>query len=202
MARQEAFWNAVYAGGDRERSWYQEVAETSLDLIASFSRTDAPVVDVGGGASTLVDGLLDAGYSDVTVLDIAESALAIAQRRLGSDADRVTWLREDMMTWRPERRFAVWHDRAVLHFLTAEEELDTYRGHLLNAVDTGGRAVIGTFGPEGPDMCSGLPVRRYDVRSIAELLGPTFVIESVRTAQHVTPGGADQQFLWTVAQRR
>lgn len=202
MARQEEFWNSVYAGGDRERSWYQEVAETSLDLIAGFSAPDDPVVDVGGGASTLVDGLLQAGYSDVTVLDIAEAALAIAQTRLGPDAERVTWLREDMMTWKPERRFRVWHDRAVLHFLTEESEQATYRRHLLGAVAPGGRAVIGTFGPEGPARCSGLPVRRYDVRSISDLLGPDFVIESVRTAMHATPAGGDQQFLWTVARLR
>src|SRR5262249_32895218 len=137
---------------------------------------NSAIVDVGGGASTLVDHLLHEGYRDLTVLDIARKALEQAQARLGADADRITWAVGDVTTWRPARQFELWHDRAVLHFLTSSGEQSAYADTLRSALMSGGWAIIGGFAPGGPLRCSGRPVVRHDAASLAGVLGESFVL--------------------------
>jgi trans-aconitate methyltransferase len=159
------------------------------------------VVDVGGGASTLVDDLLAAGYLDITVLDIAATGMDIAKKRLGKHHVEVKWIVEDLLDWQPDRRYALWHDRAVLHFLTERGDQEQYRAKLLAATDPGSVAVIGVFGPDGPTSCSGLPTTRYDSQRLRDFLGEDFVVAESQLRDHVTPAQATQQFLWSVATR-
>ena len=192
-------WESVYGARPfTDVSWYQARPETSLAFIeASGVAVDAPVVDVGGGASTLVDCLLERGFTDLTVVDIAAAALDQARMRLGARADDIDWQVADVLEFRPPRRFALWHDRAVLHFLTAAADRDRYRQSLRHTLAPGGHLVLATFGTQGPQKCSGLPVRRYDVGMLGELLGPEFGICEDATEIHRTPGGGEQQFLYT-----
>jgi len=174
----------------------------SVDLVERVGDRQAAVVDVGGGASRLVDALLDDGYSDLTVLDIASPAIAAARARLGDRADAVTWLVEDVTRWEPRRRFDVWHDRAVLHFLVAEGDRSRYLTTLRRATGGGAHVVLAAFGPEGPETCSGLPVRRYDAAAMATLLGREFEALDATEEVHVTPSGAAQPFVYGLFRRR
>jgi trans-aconitate methyltransferase len=188
-------WDDRYAAGDTDLSWYQEHARTSIELMDAVGRRrDTAVLDVGGGTSTLVDDLLAGGQRDVTVLDVSAPALAIARRRLGDPAG-VTWIVADLLTWSPPRRWDLWHDRAVLHFLVAAEDRDRYVALLHHALRPGGAFVIGTFAENGPTHCSGLPVRRYAAPDLADLLGAATVVEQRRELHH-TPRGAEQPFTW------
>lgn len=194
-------WDSAYAEGDLQKSWYQEHAETSLDLIRRWAGDGASVLDVGGGASTLVDDLLAAGFPAPTVLDVSEAGLRIARDRLGDAAGAVRWIVADLRTWTPDTAVDAWHDRAVLHFLTDEDDRAAYRAALLGATEPGSHAVIGVFGPEGPLMCSGSTVRRYSAADMADFLGAAFEVKETFEAIHRTPWGAEQQFLWTAALR-
>jgi trans-aconitate methyltransferase len=163
---------------------------------ASGVANDAGIIDIGGGASVLVDELLAAGFRDVTVLDIAAPALAISQARLGALARDVNWITADVLSWRAPRSFALWHDRAVFHFLTGESERAAYRAVLENALQPGGHAVFATFAPDGPERCSGLPVQRWSPEALASQLGAGFQLMQSAREQHATPGGAIQNFIW------
>ena len=197
-----AHWDDAYASGDTTRSWYQPQADMSLRLIAAVGASPADaLIDIGGGASTLVDGLLADGCTDVTVLDISTAALAIAQQRLGQRASQVHWLVADILTWRSPRHYRVWHDRAVLHFMTTEDQRSGYREAMMTATAPGSTVVLGTFGPTGPTACSGLPVHRGHPEEMVEFLGDDFDVQRWILAPHLTPAGATQQFLWTVALR-
>lgn len=195
----EAHWERIYRTSDSTRvSWYQPVARVSLDLIRRVaSDLDASIIDVGGGASTLVDGLLAEGYGDVTVLDVAPSALAIARERLGSAAARVTWLAADVLTAPlPPSRYALWHDRAVFHFLTDEQDRARYVGQARRAVRPGGHVIVASFGLDGPSQCSGLDVARYSSEGMHAEFGTDFrLLDSVRE-EHQTPAGVIQAFLY------
>jgi SAM-dependent methyltransferase len=158
---------------------------------------DAPILDVGGGASLLVDELLTLGYSDVTVLDLAPEALAQSRRRLGPAAERVRWIAADVTRFRPPRRHAVWHDRAVLHFLLTMQEQEQYVRVLRDALTPSGHLVLAAFGPAGPPRCSGLPVQRYSVETLSSLLGPGFELRNSVVENHRTPSDVVQQFLYT-----
>jgi SAM-dependent methyltransferase len=203
-AEREKHWDGVYSSkASTEVSWYQEVPVKSLDLIgASGVSLNAPIIDVGGGASTLVDHLLDAGYADLTVLDLSETAFDHSRKRLGGRADFVNWIVSDVVHFEPQRSYQLWHDRAVLHFLTDATDRERYVGVLGRALAPGGYAVIATFGPEGPLKCSGLEIRRYTVRMMEELLGAAFELHSHEIENHQTPTGATQQFLYTCWIRR
>ena len=192
-------WDGVYRSKiHTEVSWYQAVPERSLQFIdaTGITRRDA-IIDVGGGASTLVDHLLQRGYRDVTVLDIAGEAFEQSRDRLGSAAADVSWVVSDVTAFEPARHYALWHDRAVLHFLTEQVDRDRYVDVLRRALPPGGHAVLSTFGPEGPLRCSGLEIRRYNVEMMQELLGEDFVLLDRALEVHRTPGGANQQFLFT-----
>jgi SAM-dependent methyltransferase len=197
-------WQDVYARrADDEVSWYQARPVASLELIArTGAGCGARIVDVGGGASRLVDALLDSGHARVAVLDVAEAALARARARLGARAGRVEWIAADVRTWAPDGPFEVWHDRAAFHFLVRPEDRDAYRATLLRAIPAGGHAVVATFAPDGPDRCSGLPVMRWEPEALAAELGPTFrLVESLRE-DHVTPAGKVQRFQFSRLVRR
>lgn len=197
-----AHWDAAYDQGDTTRSWFQTAAAMSLELIGKWGDDlNRSVVDVGGGASTLVDGLLSTGHRDITVTDISPVGLATAQRRLGPGSPHVQWLKHDVRTWRPERTFDLWHDRAVLHFMVTHADQEGYRRALLEGTHRGSVVIIATFGPDGPSQCSGLPTLRRDVDSLMNFLGDDFRLAHERLADHVTPTGAVQQFQWVVAER-
>lgn len=197
-------WQEVWTSKQPETvSWFQPEPATSLALIAKAElRKDAGIVDIGGGASVLVDCLLEKGYVHVAVLDVSDAALTVAHERLGPLGDDVAWIESDVLEWRPvPGLFELWHDRAVFHFLTRPEEQKAYRNVMMTALVPGGWAVIGTFAPDGPEKCSGLPVARHDAASVARILGPDFeLIEEVRE-EHCTPGGKVQKFCWCLFRR-
>jgi len=192
----QAHWEGVYSTKtEKEVSWFQETPAPSLELLALIGATArSAVIDVGGGASRLVDSLVSRGYEDLTVLDLSPAALAAAKTRLALKADRVQWIAADVTTWEPSRTYDVWHDRAAFHFLTGSADQTAYLDRLRRALRRGGHAIIGTFALDGPQMCSGLPVARYDARSLGALLGPDFVLVDARPHEHVTPRGATQRF--------
>jgi SAM-dependent methyltransferase len=192
----EAHWQGVYATkAEKEVSWYQENPAPSLDLIAATGTpTDAAVIDVGGGASRLVDRLLDRGFQGITILDISAKALEAAKRRLGPRAEGVEWIAADITSWEPSRSYDLWHDRAAFHFLTEPADRDAYVARLKKAVPSGGHVIIATFAADGPERCSGLPIVRYDPDALARTLGPGFDLVESRRHDHVTPGGNTQRF--------
>jgi SAM-dependent methyltransferase len=199
----ETHWQSVYGRRPADEvSWYQSRPDTSLSLIRSCQlEKNAALLDVGGGASVLVDHLLDQDYSDITVLDIAKEALDLSRRRLGAQADQVRWQVADVTEFLPDRSYDLWHDRAVLHFLTDPELRAAYRGALEQALLPGGHLVVGTFAIDGPKKCSGLEIVQYDAAKLLDLLGPEFVLREEQKEAHVTPAGAIQQFAWFALQR-
>ena len=185
--------------GDLHVSWFQARPDTSLELIDYLGiDPSTPVLDVGGGNARLVDELVARGFQDVTVLDVSAHALRLSRRRLDTP-DVVTWLHADVLTWRPQRRWGLWHDRAVFHFFTDPADRATYLENLDRALQPGGSFVIGTFAPDGPDRCSGLPVRCYDRTALGdEVLAalPAAAVSAWRDETHLTPLGATQPFTW------
>ncbi len=199
MSAKQAHWNEVYSTKAADNvSWFQPRAEMSMLLIAeSGAFDDSAIIDIGGGSSVLVDQLLDSDFSDVTVLDISERALDGSKERLGAQAVEAQWIVSDVLEWTPAREYDVWHDRAVFHFLTEKGDLAKYRATLLKALSPDGMVIIGAFAEDGPERCSGLPVKRWSAASLAFELGPEFrLIESSRE-NHTTPAGAVQPFTWT-----
>lgn len=197
-------WQRVYETKATDAvSWYQAHPALSLELIAlSGVGKRARLIDAGGGASVLVDHLLAAGYADITVLDIAPAALAAAQQRLGDDAGRVNWVAADVLSWRPAAPFDLWHDRAVFHFLTEQDDRRRYVDTLRHALKPGGQVIISTFAPDGPEKCSGLPVQRHDAASIAATLGDGFTLIEQRDEHHLTPVGKEQHFVYARLRRQ
>jgi SAM-dependent methyltransferase len=198
-----AHWENVYrTKGERELSWFQEIPSISWELIRSAGATrHSAVVDIGGGASRLVDALVDEGFEDVTVLDLSESALAAAKTRLGPTAAGVTWIVADVARWKPLQRYDVWHDRAAFHFLTDEADRIAYVECLREALRPGGYAIIATFALDGPERCSGLPVVRYDAASLGKVLGDVFNLVETRRHDHHTPMGSTQRFQFSMFRR-
>lgn len=198
-----ALWDEAYAKGSTSRSWYQPEATESLEFIAATGSTPADsIVDIGGGASALVDGLLGRGYRDVTVLDLSIEGMNAARARLGSDAALVSWAVADVLEWSPGRPFDVWHDRAVLHFLIDDQARAAYAQRAADLVSPGGWIAIGGFAPDGPASCSGFPVRGASGADLAALFAASFTPVRTAAVVHTTPGGNPQSFAWLVAQRR
>jgi SAM-dependent methyltransferase len=198
----EGHWDRVYATKGRDDvSWYQAVPATSIRLVtAAMTATVAPrrVIDIGAGASTLADELLARAY-DVTVLDVAPSAIASVKARLG---DRAIYLITDLLEWQPGTTYDVWHDRAVFHFLTDPIAQTAYVNLAARAVRASGALVLGTFAPDGPPECSGLPTARHDADSLAALFSDYFELVSSERDEHTTPWGAVQPFTWVTLRRR
>lgn len=200
----KSHWDSVYSTKTPgELGWYQAHPEMSLRLIeASGIGKDEALIDVGGGASLLVDRLVAAGYRQVTVLDISAAALASAQTRLGVRADNVHWLAEDVTRFTPAGTYSLWHDRAVFHFLTDATERRAYLHAAERALNPGGQLIIATFALDGPEKCSGLPVVRYDAQSLAQEAGGNFELLESCGETHVTPGGGKQSFTYCRFRRR
>lgn len=199
-----AHWNAVYAEKRADEvSWHQQRPELSLKLIhrTGVSHSQA-LIDIGGGASTLVDHLLAEGFTNLAVLDFAEVGLAHARARLGESAGKVEWIVADVTQWRPPHSFALWHDRAVLHFLRAPEEQAAYADTLRAALPSGGWAIIGGFAPGGPARCSGLEIVQHDAESLSTLLGADFALLETHGEIHITPQGREQAFRRHIFQRK
>lgn len=197
-------WQSVYQSkAPTEVSWFAAHLEESLRLIREVTSADARIIDVGGGASTLVDDLLAVGYGDLTVLDISAAALEVARRRLGKRGAGVHWLVADVTTVELETgRYDLWHDRAVFHFLTSASDRQAYLDRVRRSLVTGGHVVIGTFAMTGPTRCSGLDVMRYDVDSLSREFGSDFTVSSHLEATHVTPASRQQQFLFCRLRKR
>jgi len=185
-------------------SWYAPHLAMSLALIQKVAKKDSAIIDVGAGASTLVDDLLSAGYQELTVLDISEPALACTKKRLGSSAaSQVKWIAGDITSAAlPLSAYDVWHDRAVFHFLTNPGQRAAYVRNLLNTVKNGGHIVISTFAANGPMKCSGLEVVRYDSESLSKELGPQFHLLEASQEVHSTPFGTSQNFLYCLFQKK
>lgn len=203
MTDQNAHWDRVYTEKRAEEvSWRQDQPALSLKLIRRTGiGLDAPIIDVGGGASTLVDHLLSSGFRDLTVLDIAASALEQAKARLGDRANEVNWTVSDVTTWRPARTHRLWHDRAVLHFLTGPAQQAAYAETLRAALDGDGWAIIAGFAPGGPAKCSGLEIVQHDGVSLSKLLGDEFQLMETHGEIHLTPWGAEQAFRYHLFRR-
>lgn len=198
-------WNTVYTTKAEDSvSWFQPVPQISLDLIGRAGATAASaIIDIGGGASALVDHLLDAGHRDVSVLDIADSALAKTRARLGPErAGQVHWLVADIAAWKPARVYDIWHDRAVFHFLTDPADRAAYLAALRAGTKAGSQVIIGTFAADGPERCSGLPVQRYAPADLAATLGADFTVVEALPHDHRTPGGSIQKFQFSRFLRR
>lgn len=192
-------WEHVYSTKPTDAvSWYQPHAAQSLALIqASGAPRTGSIIDVGGGASTLVDDLLANGYTSISVLDLSASALEAAKLRLGARAESVTWLVGDVITARlPERSYDVWHDRAVFHFLTTEPDRRAYVANVQRSVKPLGHVIVATFAEDGPTQCSGLPVMRYSPEALHAQFGESFVLLRQERETHHTPFGTVQKFIY------
>jgi ubiquinone/menaquinone biosynthesis C-methylase UbiE len=189
----------VYATRQAEKlGWYKPRLDTSLAWLEALDvGKRASIIDIGGGASTLVDDLVDDGYESITVLDISDTALGISRKRLGHQSDLVMWLSGDITEYRlPPEQFDIWHDRAVLHFLVDGADRDAYLANLRRTLRPGGHAIIGLFSVEAPPKCSGLPVHRYEPGQLADALGEDFELQQHHKETHVTPGGVEQVYVY------
>lgn len=195
-------WNLVYEQkGAVDVSWFQPEPTVSLDLISSLvPNKEAPLIDVGAGASTLVDKLLESGFMNLTVLDISPVALAHSKQRLGDRSKLVNWIEADVTRFKSETAFELWHDRAVFHFLTQASDRAAYVSSLASALPQG-HAIIATFGIKGPEQCSGLDVVRYDAPKISTEFSSCFRLVNTVDELHTTPWGTPQQFTYFIFER-
>jgi trans-aconitate methyltransferase len=196
-------WDQAYEHGDATRSWFQPEALWSLRMMdrAGIGPSDS-VIDVGGGSSPLASALLARGHSDITVFDVSFVGMGIAQQRLGAEAKRVQWLLGDLLTWRPTRCYTVWHDRALFHFMTADQDREAYLQTLERATSPERAvAILATFAPNGPQRCSGLPVARHSAAELADALGARWQMIEESRELHTTPSGVTQPFTWAAFRR-
>ena len=202
-ASRQAYWENVYTTkGENEVSWFQQDPAPSFELITQAGATHASaIIDIGGGASRLVDHLVEDGFEDVTVLDLSGAALEAARKRLESRANRVHWVVADATAWEPAKAYDIWHDRAAFHFLTEEKDRAAYIARLAHGLKAGGHAIIATFALDGPEKCSGLPVARYDAARLGQTLGPGFRLVHTRGHEHATPWDSHQLFQFSVFRR-
>lgn len=196
MSDRTMHWQNVYATkSETEVSWFQASPAISFEMIRAASPDRAAaIIDVGGGASRLVDALLQDGYRNLAVLDLSANALDIAKKRIGAAASTVDWIVADATTWRPAKTWDIWHDRAAFHFLTDPHDRAAYVERLRSAVAPNGHVIIATFAPDGPEKCSGLPVQRHDSASLSAELGPEFELVETRSETHHTPWHSTQAF--------
>jgi len=202
-SNRQAHWQQVYKEkGEYQVSWFQDQPAISLELIEAVgAKPSLAIIDIGGGASRLMDALVDRGYGDLSVLDLSESATSIAKARLADRAAQVKWIVADVTQWKPTRAYDLWHDRAAFHFLTRASDRDAYIDRLIKAVPSGGHVIIGTFAMDGPERCSGLPVVRYDAARLSAEFTPAFALLDTRRDDHKTPWGAIHHFQFSVFRR-
>lgn len=195
-------WNQVYRDKQSsEVSWFEAQPRLSLQKILSVTTVQSSVIDIGAGASFLVDQLIDMGYNDVAILETALSALEQVKIRLGKSHSHVEFIAADITSWEPQRKYDLWHDRAVFHFMTSEESRKSYLASLNAVVAEGGHVVLATFSEDGPEQCSGLNVQRYSLDSMLATIGDGFELLSFEREIHSTPWGAEQPFNWFVLRR-
>lgn len=206
MSDTASHWDSIFgARAETALTWFEAVPEVSLGLVTKYAAPGDAIIDVGGGTARLADALLARGHGPLSVLDLSGAALALCRQRLGARAAGIDWIRADITRWTPSRRYALWHDRAVFHFLTEPAGRRAYVAAMRAALGLGGIAVIATFADDGPERCSGLPVVRYTPDGLAAELdahapGCFQPVESLRHT-HVTPTGARQNFQVTVFRR-
>ncbi|MQW58658.1 class I SAM-dependent methyltransferase [Sinorhizobium meliloti] len=195
----EAHWENVYRSkGEVEVSWFEETPALSIRLLQTAGLAPGmAVIDVGGGASRLVDALAQSGDLEVTILDLSTAALEKARARL-PDIPAVKWVVSDVTAWTPDKKYDLWHDRAAFHFLTSPEDRNAYVRVMDQTLKMGGKAIIGTFAADGPEKCSGLPTMRYEPGELASILAPHFLLLHSQRHQHVTPWGSVQKFQFSI----
>ena len=207
METRSQHWNQVYQARDEDAAltWFEAEPSVSRELILARSEPHDPVIDIGGGASRLVDVLIGEGYGAISVLDVSEEALQASRDRLGARAEHVTWIVADITEWTPPSAYAVWHDRAVFHFLTEPADRAAYVTAMTKALRPGGTAIISTFAEDGPEKCSGLPVVRYAPADLAETIDAIApgVFRGINTRKfvHLTPKGSRQNFQVSVYEK-
>lgn len=195
-------WDDAYVEkGEAGVSWFEETPTVSLDLIKALSGPKDSLIDVGGGASRLAAHALRLGFGHVAVLDLSAEAIARSQAAMGSETDRIEWIIADVTSWKPGRRYDVWHDRAAFHFLTDKADRAAYVQTLDAALAAAGHAIIATFALDGPERCSELPVQRYSPETLVETLGPRFRLVNGLRHEHQTPSGSMQAFQFSVLER-
>ena len=204
MKNKKQHWNEVYEQKQiTEVSWYEPMPETSLSFITECKlEKDAAIIDIGGGDSFLADFLLAREFTDITVLDISEKAIERAKQRLGERAEGIKWIVADASEFTPERKYDLWHDRAAFHFLTEEEEVQSYLKNLNEAVKPGGFVIMACFSENGPDKCSGLEVKQYSIDSMQQLFAGSFSTMSCKNVEHHTPAGVVQNFTFCSFRKR
>jgi hypothetical protein len=197
-------WDGIYSSApSTTRSWYERDPAHSVRLVTQVvADRSAAIIDVGAGTSVLADRLLESGFDDVTVVDVSSHALDEVRDRLGVQASRVSFLVEDVLSWRPERAYDVWHDRAVFHFLTDSSQRERYVSLAAASVRVGGALIVATFADDGPTHCSGLPVHPYSAVELADAFAAHFELVHDERELHVTPSGAVQPFTWVVLRRK
>jgi ubiquinone/menaquinone biosynthesis C-methylase UbiE len=199
MMDAKSHWSNIYqTKAPNQVSWYQDYPQLSMEFIQSTGvDKTGQIIDVGGGASTLADHLIDAGYQNLTVLDISGEALETTRRRLGEDAHQVIWLEADITQVElPHQFYDVWHDRAVFHFLTRAEDRQRYINTVRHSVKVGGHVIVATFALDGPEKCSGLDVVRYSPQNLKGEFGDAFKLVESANETHHTPFGTDQKFVY------
>ncbi|MEW7290030.1 class I SAM-dependent methyltransferase [Aquimarina sp. 2304DJ70-9] len=191
-------WETVYKNKDlKDVSWYQKIPKTSLSFIKYFELPKtAKIIDIGGGDSFLVDHLLDLGYKDITVLDISETALNKAKKRLGSDAKNIKWIVANIAHFKPTEKYDIWHDRATFHFLNKKEEINSYLDTIQHSITAGGALIIGAFSEDGPTKCSGIDITQYSKKSMNDIMKNHFEKEKCTYVDHNTPFDTTQKFVF------
>ena len=207
MVGRQEHWDGVYgARSEDELTWFEATPSISLEIVGLYLRPGDALIDIGAGASRLVDALLDKGFRPLTVLDLSGSALEVSRQRLGDRGDGVNWIEADVTAWRPDRDYVVWHDRAVFHFLTDAEARAAYAQAMSQALRPDGVAIIATFADDGPEKCSGLPVVRYAPEQLEQeltiLVPGQFEMISSRRHMHITPKGNRQSFQYSVFRKK
>ncbi len=191
-------WESIYSQKrSSEVSWYQQHPEYSLSLIESSGvDKSVQIIDIGGGASTLVDCLLATGFRNISVLDIADSAISQAKTRLAQQAEKIKWIVQDITSFKTDQLYELWHDRAVFHFLTNADDRSSYLKTISRALKPGAHVIIATFNLNGPEKCSGLDVVRYSPETLSQTFGDGFLLHETKTEKHQTPSGAWQSFVY------
>lgn len=201
MNKRKQHWENIYTNkSPQEVSWTQEKPALSLAWIESLSMPkNAPIIDVGGGESHMVDYLLKLGFTDISVLDISKAALNRSKKRLGKKTEAVQWIEADITTFQPTRTYALWHDRAVFHFLTSPKEIAAYTKMVSRGVTN--YLLISTFSKAGPLKCSGLPVKQYDINTLSTTFGDSFQLIKKEEELHTTPFATTQDFLYALLKK-
>lgn len=197
MNNRHAHWENVFETKSQDEvSWTEEYPKTSFEFICKLSSdTSLPIIDIGGGDSRLVDYLLDKGYTDISVLDISEKALLRAQKRLGERSKKVQWFTSDILSFKPQREYAIWHDRASFHFLTKSEDISFYTDLVNRWVKK--HLIVGTFSTKGPSKCSGLPITQYSCDTLADNFKEAFSVLECKPFLHRTPFNTEQNFVFS-----